>query len=78
MNPWSLAALAAQRQEELHQAALGARRGPPRSWLRRHLSIRHRFRHSMGWALVEVGLKLAVDHTVVSKTESGSGTRQAA
>ena len=78
MNPWSLAALAAQRQEELHQAALGASRGRPRSSRRGHFSFRHRFRHSVGWALVEVGLKLAVEHTAVSETGGGSGARQAA
>jgi hypothetical protein len=78
MNPWSLAALAAQRQEELHQAALGARRGQPRSSRRGRFSFRRRFRHSVGWALVEVGLKLAVEQSGVSETSGGSGARQAA
>jgi hypothetical protein len=78
MNPWSLAALAAQRQEELRQAAVGARRGRPRLSLRGRFAFRRRFRRSVGWALVEVGLKLAVENPASSESGRGSGARQAA
>jgi hypothetical protein len=61
MNPRLLAALAAQRHEELRHAVLGVRHEPARPGLRSRLALRRKVRRSLGWVLVEIGLKLAVD-----------------
>ncbi|HVA02972.1 MAG TPA: hypothetical protein VMU64_04415 [Acidimicrobiales bacterium] len=65
MHPVLLAALAAQRQDELRQAAQRTRRGGARRGLpKRQLAVGRRVRRSLGWVLVEVGLRWVVDDTL--------------
>jgi hypothetical protein len=50
---WALEPVARQRQEKIRQEAARCRRHAPRR--------PGRWRERLGWALVEVGLRLAVD-----------------